>query len=738
MQVIKRNGNKEDLDIAKISKVLLWASKGNLEQAMAVEINSKLHFYEDMPTSKIHDILINSAADLISTEDPGYSRLAAKLVQQDINRKVPTSDSTLSVHIDKMVVRGIYDDSFNKWSDEDLRVLNLAYQYEDVNPFQYAGIRQVVDKYLLKDRVTGNLYETPKQMFMAISMQLFVNEKAGRIRLVTDFYKAISTFKINLPTPVMCGVRTPNRQYSSCTLIDVGDSLDSIIHSDAAVTYYTAKRAGIGLNVGRIREVGSKIRNGEIVHTGLIPFLKKFEASTKCCTQGGVRGGTSTSYYPFWHPEFKRLIVLKNNKGTEDNRVRKMDYGVQLSSLFYKRVKDNSDISLFSPADNKELYAEWGINDDEFNKLYHRFEAQGKAVGTINAREMFSEICKERIDTGRIYIMNIDTVNDRSSFTDQIVMSNLCAEITLPTKPITDVTEGDGEIALCVLAAVNMVKTDISQLPEITALILRALDNIITEQDYPVKAAEKMLGRRSVGVGVTNLAGFLSGSENEYGSESGLLIVDEYMESLQYHLIKASVNLAIEHGKCETFHKTKYSKGILPIDTWSKEMKDVCDRPLSLDWETLRKEVVSIGMRNSTLTAIMPCESSSVVSNSTNGIEPPRAKLSVKKSKTGVLKQLVPGASYFDHKLLAWNIDSNKPLIENASVMQRYVDQSISLNTYYNPSRYPSGNLPISVVMNDIMYAYRLGIKTLYYANTNDGKTDKIETDGCASGACSV
>ena len=746
IKVKKRSGKLEELNYDKIHKILNWACE-NIDDVNIsdIEVNAKLHLFDGIESDAIHTVLVSSAANLITVKDPNYQMVASRLLNYQIRKnvfndiEVPHIKDILLKNLDS----GVYDRVFvDKYCSQDLEDINTFINHDRDYNLSYAGVRQMTDKYLLKDRATGELYETPQCMYMFVAMVLFSNyEGHERLDYIKRFYDAVSTFKINLPTPIMCGARTPNRQYSSCTLIDIDDDLDSIIHSDAAITYYTSKRAGIGLNIGRIRGVGNKIRSGEIVHTGLIPFLKKFEASTKCCTQGGVRGGTSTSYFPFWHQEIEDLIVLKNNKGTEDNRVRKMDYGVQFSELFYKRLAEDGDITLFSPHNVKDLYSNFGINNEEFNRLYVELENSSVPQKKIKARDLFETICKERIDTGRIYIMNIDHANSHSSFLDKINMSNLCAEITLPTTPIKHIDDGadtDSEIALCVLSAINMGNTEIDELEDICELAVRALDFIVDEQDYPVKAAEKMLKRRSIGIGITNMAYYLAKNEEKYESKGAIELIDTYMEHMQYSCIKASVKLAKEFGECEYFHRTKYSKGILPIDTYHPNVDKISTNVLACDWESLRSDVLEFGMRNSSLTALMPCESSSVVSNSTNGIEPPRDLISIKKSKAGVLKQVVPEIKkYGEYYTTAWEMKDNKGYMNLVAVIQKYVDQSISANHYYNPMKYDGGNLPISVVMNDLMYGYKLGLKTFYYANTYDGKTDEIDA-GCEGGACSV
>ena len=595
--------------------------------------------------------------------------------------------------------------------------------------FTYAGLRQVIDKYLVQDRSTGELFETPQFMYMMISATLFARyPKTKRMSYVRKYYDAISKFKINIPTPVMAGVRTPIKQYASCVLVDVDDTLPSIFSSDMAIGGYVAQRAGIGINAGRIRGINSRIRGGEVQHTGVIPFLKKFEATVKCCTQNGVRGGSATVHFPIWHQEIEDIIVLKNNKGTEDNRVRKLDYSIQLSKLFYERFINDEDITLFSPHEVPELYEAWGT--EAFDDLYIKAERKTSIKKVkVGAQELFFDILKERAETGRIYIMNIDHCNDHSSFKDRITMSNLCQEITLPTDPIQHI-DGKGEIALCILSAINVGKINyIEDLENLCDLAVRALDEIIDHQKYPVKAAEvSTKARRSLGIGYIGLAHYLARMKVSYEDKAAWKEVDELTEAFQYYLLKASNEVAKEKGPCEYFNRTKYSDGILPIDTYKKEVDEIVNRKLSMKWEQLRKSIKENGLRHSTLSAQMPSESSSVVSNATNGIEPPRDYLSIKKSKKGTLKQIVPEYKKLrDNYTLLWDMKGNNGYINIVAVMQKYFDQAISGNWSYNPEHFDEGQVPISVMANDLLTTYKLGWKTSYYQNTYDSKKDEDE-----------
>ncbi|MED5270621.1 MAG: ribonucleoside-diphosphate reductase subunit alpha, partial [Pseudomonadota bacterium] len=530
----------------------------------------------------------------------------------------------------------------------------------------------------------------------------------------------------NIPTPIMAGVRTPLRQYASCVLVDIDDTLDSIFSSDMAIGKYVAQRAGIGINAGRIRGINSKIRGGEVQHTGVVPFLKKFEATVRCCTQNGIRGGSATVHFPIWHKEIRDILVLKNNKGTEDNRVRKLDYSIQLSKLFYERFIKSEDISLFSPHDVPGLYDAFGT--DGFDELYESYERSEEiSRETIPAQELILDLLKERAETGRIYIMNIDHCNTHSSFKDMVRMSNLCQEITLPTVPIQHIDDNEGEIALCILSAINVgkVRSD-KELEELCDLSVRGLEELIDYQRYPVQAAETATkARRSLGVGFIGLAHYLARLGFNYESQEAWDAVHGLSESFQYFLLKSSNEIAKEKGACEYFDRTKYADGILPIDTYKKDVDEISSEELQHDWDSLRTSITTHGLRHSTLSAQMPSESSSVVSNATNGIEPPRDYLSIKKSKKGPLKQIVPSyGSLKNAYTLLWDMESNTGYINIVAVMQKFFDQAISGNWSYNPEHYPDNEVPVSQMAQDLLTTYKYGWKTSYYQNTHDMKSD--------------
>ena len=736
INVVKRGTRgKEPLNIDKIHDMVEYAVediKG--VSSSQVEMTSGLQFYDGMTTDEIQQILIKSAADLISLENPNYQYVAARLLLYSLRKQVIDKlwdHPHIYEHVKKCVDKKVYDEKILEWYDKkDFDRMENWISHERDYTFTYAGLRQVIDKYLVQDRSSGDVYETPQFMYMMIAATVFAQyPKNKRMTYVKKYYDAISTFKINIPTPVMAGVRTPIRQYASCVLVDVDDTLSSIFSSDMAIGRYVAQRAGIGINSGRIRAINSRIRGGEVQHTGVIPFLKKFEATVKCCTQNGVRGGSATVHFPIWHAEIEDIIVLKNNKGTEDNRVRKLDYSIQLSKLFYERFINGEDITLFSPHEVPELYEAWGT--PEFDELYKTAERKiSVKKRKVNAQELFFSMLKERAETGRIYIMNIDHCNSHSSFKDLIRMSNLCQEITLPTDPIEHI-DGEGEIALCILSAINVGQINKrDELEELCDLAVRSLDEIIDHQEYPVKAAEiSTKARRSLGIGYIGLAHYLAKKGYKYEQKLAWRQVDKLSEAFQYYLLKASNQVAKEKGACEYFNRTKYSDGILPIDTYKKDVDElVNNRKFTYDWEWLRKEIKESGLRHSTLSAQMPSESSSVVSNATNGIEPPRDYLSVKKSKKGPLKQVVPDYKRLKNNYtLLWDMKSNEGYINVVSIMQKYFDQAISGNWSYNPEHYEDNQVPVSVMAQDLLTTYKLGWKTSYYQNTYDAKKDTDE-----------
>jgi ribonucleoside-diphosphate reductase alpha chain len=733
-KVVKRNGATETLELNKLHIMVEEACKDLAGvSASQVEMQSGIQFYDGITTAEIQEILIRSASDLIDLEHPNYQFVAARLLLFATRKQLygrMHEFPTLKEHVEKCVDKGVYDSEIlTFYSNEEFDKLESFIDHGRDYLFTYAGLRQVVDKYLVQDRSTGELYETPQFMYLLIAATIFSKyPKEIRLDYVKRYYDAISKHKINIPTPIMAGVRTPLRQYASCVLVDVDDTLDSIFSSDMAIGRYVAQRAGIGINAGRIRGINAKIRGGEVQHTGVVPFLKKFEATVRCCTQNGIRGGSATVHFPIWHQEIEDILVLKNNKGTEDNRVRKLDYSIQISKLFYERFIRNEEISLFSPHAVPGLYDAFGT--DGFDELYLCYERDESIPRkTIGAQELFLSLLKERAETGRIYIMNIDHCNSHSSYLDKIEMSNLCQEITIPTKPIQHIDDPDGEIALCILSAINVGKIKSNEDLEVLCdLAVRSLDELIDFQGYPVRAAEiATRARRSLGIGYIGLAHYLAKHGHNYDDPAAWKLVHDLTEAFQYYLIKATVRLAREKGPCEYSHRTKYAQGILPIDTYKKDVDEIVPNELKYDWESLREQVKRYGVRNSTLSAQMPSESSSVVSNATNGIEPPRGYLSVKKSKKGPLKQIVPQYQTLKNNYtLLWDMSGNIGYINIVAVMQKFFDQAISGNWSYNPENYPDNEVPVSVMAQDLLMTYKMGWKTSYYQNTYDHKTDEV------------
>ena len=750
--VTKRDGRQEPIDLEKIHRVITWAAQDLNVSVSQVELKARIQFYDGIRTADIHSTLIKAAADLISLEFPDYQYLAARLAIFQL-RKIAFGQYEpphLFNHVTRLTEQGKYDAHLLRdYTADEFEQLNQALVHERDLCFAYAAVKQLEGKYLVQDRVTKKVFESPQFLYMLVAMCLFAHYPAAtRLSYVLRFYHAVSTFKISLPTPIMSGVRTPSRQFSSCVLIECGDSLDSINATASAIVKYVSQRAGIGINAGRIRAIGSPIRNGEAQHTGCIPFYKHFQTAVKCCSQGGVRGGAATVFYPLWHLEVESLLVLKNNRGVEENRVRHMDYGVQLNKTMYQRLIQNQDITLFSPHDVPDLYEAFFADQARFEQLYAQYEADPSIrKKAIPALELFGLMMQERANTGRIYIQNVDHCNTHSPFNAALApvrQSNLCLEISLPTKPLSDINDENGEIALCTLSAVNLgAIEDLSELADLADLLVRALDALLDYQDYPVKAAyTSTMRRRALGVGVINYAYYLAKNGVRYSDDSALTLTHRTFEALQYHLLRASNQLARELGTCTGFDQTTYAQGVLPIDTYKKDMDGICTEPLRCDWESLRADILTHGLRNSTLTALMPSETSSQIANATNGIEPPRGLVTVKSSKDGVLKQVVPEYEQLKNQYeLLWQMPNNNGYLKLVGVMQKFVDQSISANTNYDPQRFADGRVPMKQLLTDLLTAYKYGLKTLYYHNTRDGADDAqadAPEDDCASGACKI
>jgi len=745
INVVKRDGSKEPLNIDKIHKVIEWACEGlNGVSVSEVELASHIQFYNNIKSTDIHETMIKAAAELITEDTPNYQYVAGRLINYQLRKEVygKYEPKCLEQHYREVTAAGYYDQELkHAYSIDEWMELDKYIDHDRDNQLAYAAMEQFRGKYLVKNRVNGKIYETPQMAFMLIAMTLFSKyPKETRIKWVKDLYDGLSNFDISLPTPIMAGVRTPQRQFSSCVLIESDDSLDSISATSAAIVRYVSNKAGIGINGGRIRALGSPIRNGDAVHTGVIPFWKHFQTAVKSCSQGGVRGGAATMHYPFWHLEVGDLLVLKNNKGTEDNRIRHLDYSVQFNKVMYERLLAGGNISLFSPHDCPDLYDAFFRDVDAFRTLYEKYERSTKIrKKTVPAIDLFSSFIQERKDTGRIYLMNVDHCNDHGSFDKNkalIKMSNLCQEITLPTTPLEDINDERGEISLCTLAAINWGKIrKPADFEKPCTLAVRALDALLDYQDYPVRAAAiGTNNRRPLGVGIINFAYWLARNGSTY-SDPNLDLVHEYAEAWSYYLIKASVDLAEEVGACPKADETKYGSGIMPIDTYKQEVDELVTPNYKMDWSALSVKANQVGIRNSTLMALMPAETSAQISNSTNGIEPPRSLVSIKQSKDGVLKQVVPEIHRLKNKYeLLWDQKSPEGYLKIMAVLQKFIDQSISTNTSYNPKFYEDEKIPMSEMLKHVLMCYKYGIKTLYYFNTNDG-AGEIEVKDLAPGA---
>ncbi len=758
MTVTKRSGERENIDLDKIHRVITWAAKGlNNVSVSEVELRSHLQFFDGIPTEAIHETIIKAAADLISPESPDYQFLAARLAIFHLRKKAygQFEPPALVDHVTRLVEMCKYDKHIlEDYTREELETLDTYVDHWRDMDFSYAAVKQLEGKYLVQNRVTNEIYESAQFLYILVAACLFARyPKETRLQYIKDFYDAVSTFKISLPTPIMSGVRTPTRQFSSCVLIECDDSLDSINATASSIVKYVSQRAGIGVNAGRIRALGSPIRGGEAFHTGCLPFYKYFQTAVKSCSQGGVRGGAATLFYPIWHLEVESLLVLKNNRGVEDNRIRHLDYGVQINKLMYQRLIKGQNISLFSPSDVPGMYDAFFEDQAEFERLYTQYEADKNIRRVeVKASDLFSLMMQERASTGRIYVQNVDHCNTHSPFISKVApirQSNLCLEIALPTKPLNNIDDPNGEIALCTLSALNLGAIEsLDEIEPLAELAVRALDNLLDYQDYPIQSAKSAsMNRRTLGIGVINFANYLAKNGMKYSDGSANNLTHKTFEAIQFYLLKASMKLAKELGACPLFHETTYSQGILPIDTYKQELDKICDEPLHLDWEGLREEIKTHGLRNSTLSALMPSETSSQISNATNGIEPPRGLISVKASKDGQLKQVVPDYDELKGKYeLLWNMPSNEGYLQLVGLMQKFIDQAISANTNYDPAKFDSNKVPMQLLLKDLLTAYKLGVKTLYYHNTRDGASDQHdditsveqEDDGCAGGACKI
>lgn len=739
INVIKRNGSKEPLDISKFQKVTAFACEGlSGVSSSELELKTQLSFYNNIKTVDIQETLIKAAADLITEDAPNYQYVAGRLVSYHLRKQIfgQYEPTRLYDHIHKVTRQGFYtQEILNQYTEAEIDQLDSMIDHTRDDLLTFAGIEQFRTKYLVRNRTTDKILETPQIAMMLISMVAFINYNQfgyDRLRWIKDFYDALSTFDISLPTPIMAGLRTPDKQFSSCVLIEADDSLDSINATASSIVKYVSQKAGIGINAGRIRAINSPIRKGHVVHTGVIPFYKYFQSAVRSCSQGSIRTGAATLYYPLWHLEVEDMLVLKNNKGTEDNRIRHMDYGVQFNRVMYERLLSGGKITLFSPSDVPGLYDAFFEDTDKFRQLYEKYEADRRIrKKSIDALELFSQFIQERKDTGRIYLMNVDHCNDHGSFDKSVApikQSNLCAEVCLPTKPLNDINDQNGRIQLCTLGAINWGKIKKPEdFEKPCTLVIRALDNILSYQNYPVKAAEiATREHRPLGVGIINFAFWLAKNDTTY-QQPNLELVHKFTEAWSYYLIKASVDLAEEFGACERSDQTLYAKGIMPIDTYKKDVDSLTSPTYYMDWDALREKAKTFGIRNATVMALMPAESSALVSNSTNGIEPPRALVSIKQSKEAIIKQVVPAIGKLKNKYdLLWDQKSPEGYLKICAVLQKFIDQAISVNTSYNPKFYPEEQIPMSEMLNHIVLHYKMGGKTLYYNNTHDGATDEI------------
>ena len=731
ISVTKRDGSTQPFNLDKVHKVLEWAVEGITNVSMSqIELKANIQLYDKIPAYDIHELLIKSAAELISEDTPNYQFVAARLISYKMRKEAygQYNPPRLCEIIQRNVDLGVYDKEILKlYSMDELAELNDYIKHDRDDNFTYAGMEQFRGKYLVQDRRTKQIYETPQVLYMMIAATLFSSYKDERMKYVKEYYDAISQFYISLPTPIMAGVRTPTRQFSSCVLIESGDSLDSINATATSIVRYISKKAGIGIGAGSIRAIGAKIGDGSVVHTGLIPFLKYFQSAVKSCSQGGVRGGAATVYLPVWHYEFEDLVVLKNNKGTEETRVRHMDYAFQFNRLMYERLLEGGNITFFDPNDVPGLYDAFFSDQDLFQELYEKYErAHSIRKKSLPAIDVFQMFLTERKDTGRIYLMNVDHANEHGAFDEKkapIRMSNLCCEIDLPTGPLESYDDHTGEISLCTLSAINWgLINEPHEFEKYCNLSVRALDELLDYQSYPIAAAEKgTKDRRPLGIGIINLAYFLAKRDLKY-NESAFKVVDEYAEAWSYYLIKASADLAVEKGACLLNNQTKYARGKLPNDTYKRAINNLIKHEERLPWAELRKQLIESGIRNSTLMALMPAETSAQISNSTNGIEPPRALVSYKQSKDGVMAQVVPGFYHLKNKYdLLWDQTSPQGYLAICGILQKYIDQGISVNTSYNPEHYEDNKIPMSEMITDLVTAYKYGLKQLYYFNTFDG-----------------
>ena len=750
IQVTKRSGQKEPLAVEKWQAQITKVCSGiaDVSQSM-IEIKSQPHFYDGITTQEIDEITLRAIVDLIDVEanpDVGhtnYQYVAGKQRLSMLRKDVYGTYEPPHLYdiVKKNVATGLYTDELLTWyTEEDWNRMNDMLDHSKDELYSYAAIEQLIEKYLVRNRATKETYETPQIRYMVAAATVFHKEEpnAARMRYIKEYYNAASDGLFTLATPVLAGLGTPTKQFSSCVLIRSDDDLDSIFASGEMMAKYASKRAGIGLEIGRLRPLGSPIRGGEIMHTGMIPFLKKWFGDLRSCSQGGIRNASATVFYPIWHHQFDDLIVLKNNQGTDETRVRFMDYGVVLSALFWRRFKNKENITFFDPNQVPDLYQAFYSDIELFEDLYVRYEKRTDLRKKVmSAEEVFKGgILKERTDTGRIYLVFIDNVQKQGPFDPEyhtIYQSNLCCEILLPTKSFKRLDDEEGRIALCTLGSINWgAFRNPEDMRRACRILHRSLNNILDYQDF-LSIQSKLSNDeiRPLGIGITNLAYWHAKRSYKYGEKDALHDVKSWMEHQAYYLTEASVELARERGPCFDSHRTRYGQGQFPWELRAPGVNELTDFTPELDWETLRTNMKTYGVRNATQMAVAPVESSSVVINSTNGIEMPMSLISTKESKAGSLTQVVPEYAKLKNKYqLMWEQKDCAAYLKTAAVIAAYVDQSISTNTFYNPAHWADRKVPTTLIAKNLMQAQIWGLKTFYYSliNKQGAKADAEET----------
>jgi len=752
INVIKRSGAKEPLTLEKWQAQVAKVCKGIADVSPSmIEIKSQLHFYDGITTTQIDGITLRAIVDLIDVENnsdvghTNYQYVAGKQRVSMLRKDVYGSYEVPHLYeiVKKNVATGLYTNELLTWySEEDWNKMNDMLDHSKDEQYSYAAIEQLIEKYLVKNRSTKEIYETPQIRYMVAAATVFHKEEPNnaRMRYIKEYYNAASDGLFTLATPVLAGLGTPTKQFSSCVLIRSDDDLDSIFASGEMMAKYASKRAGIGLEIGRLRPLGSPIRGGEIMHTGMIPFLKKWFGDLRSCSQGGIRNASATVFYPIWHHQFDDLIVLKNNQGTEETRVRHMDYGVVLSAFFWRRFKNKENITFFDPNEVPDLYEAFYQNTELFEELYVKYEKRKDLrTKTMSAEEVFkSGILKERTDTGRIYLVFIDNVMKQGPFDPEyhtIYQSNLCCEILLPTKSFKRLDDPDGRIALCTLGSINWgAFRNPEDMRRACRILHRSLNNILDYQDF-LSIQSKLSNDeiRPLGIGITNLAYWHAKRNFKYGEKDALADVKSWMEHQSFYLTEASVELAKERGKCLGSDQTRYGKGVFPWELRAKGVNELTNFATELDWETLRSQMKEHGVRNATQMAVAPVESSSVVINSTNGIEMPMSLISVKESKAGSFVQVVPEYHKLKNKYqMMWDQKDCDGYLKTAAVIAAYVDQSISTNTFYNPAHFPERKVPTTLIAKNLMQAHYYGLKTFYYSLINKAGSKQQAEDAPA------